>query len=125
MSGNHPGGEGGRQQETEQNQDVAGPSQSLCPRVHLGRYWPAPRVVRADDRGDQDVEGEEQDQREGHQHGRRGGGGKIQPTGFLRVRCEVGVEDGEGDSCVDARQNSAHCQDEEGVLQERENHCVD
>ena len=116
MSGDHPGCEGGRQQEAEQDQDVAGPSQGLGPRVHLGGDRAAPGVIGADDRGDQDVEGEEQDQGEGHQHGRGGGGGKIQPTGFLRVRNEVGVEDGESDSCIDARQNSAHCQYEEGVL---------
>ena len=68
MGGNHPGGEGGRQQEAEQNQDVAGPSQGLCSCVHLRRYWAAPRVVGTDNGGDQDVESEEQYQGERHQH---------------------------------------------------------
>ena len=49
VSGDHPGCEGGRQQEAEQDQDVAGPPQGLGPRVHLGGNWTPPRVVRADD----------------------------------------------------------------------------
>ena len=109
VGSNHPGGEGGRQQEAEQDQDVAGPSQGLCPCVHLSGDWTAAGVIGADNGSDQDVEGKEQDQGERNQHGCGGGGGKIQPTGFLRVGNEVGVEDGESDPRVDARQNSAHC----------------
>ena len=116
VSGDHPGCEGGRQQEAEQDQDVAGPSQGLGPRVHLGGNRTPPWVVRADDWGDQDIEGEEQDEREGHQHGCRCRGGEIEPTGFLGVRYEVGVEDGESDPCIDARQNDADCQYKEGTL---------
>ena len=49
VGGEHPGGEGGGQQEDEQHQDVPGPSQRLCSSVDLGGDWTPSRVVRADD----------------------------------------------------------------------------